>query len=386
MEPATGAGTLYPAVPPCYAGAMSSRLLFTPFAAKDLEPKNSIGARWLRLLDRLDLPAVVSGRRVAIKMHLGGGHGFTTIHPFFARRLVRKVREAGAREVFVMDLPHAVKHAVDRGYTAEVLGCPLVSISGEDDSAVQSRAIDPPVGALNRIELGDAVLGADALIDFSHVKGHGACGFGGASKNLSMGCVNQRTRGQLHALEGGLEWDRARCSRCDKCAENCPNRVISFTDAGAFEAFYHNCKYCQHCVLICPEQALRLAGGKYRDFQMGMARTTDQVLRHFDRRHTLFINVLMDVTIWCDCWGMTTPSLVPDIGILAGRDIVAVEQASLDLIREENLIPGSLPPGVALSPGGHLFEKIHGKDPHTVIEFLEQLGWGSRAYTLEMVD
>lgn len=365
---------------------MNPTLLYTPFAARDLEPKNSIGARWLRLLERADLPSVVAGRRVAVKMHLGGGHGFSTIHPFFARRLVQKVREAGARDVFVTDLPHAVKHAADRGYTAEVLGCPLVPVSGADDTFVEEHRITPPVGALDSVELGRAVLEADALIDFSHVKGHGACGFGGASKNLSMGCVNHRTRGRLHALEGGLDWDRERCVRCDKCAENCPNRVISFTKDGAFEAFYHNCKYCQHCVLICPEQALRMTGGKYRDFQLGMARTTDRVLAHFKPEHTLFINMLMDVTIWCDCWGMTTPSLVPDIGILAGRDIVAIEQASLDLIREENLIPGSLPPGVTLGAGEHLFERIHGKDPHAVIEFLEHLGWGRRTYTLKTVE
>ena len=66
------------------------------------------------------------------------------------------------------------------------------------------------------------------MIDFSHVKGHGACGFGGASKNLSMGCVTGHTRGKLHGLEGGMEWDERKCRRCNNCMENCPNGAIQF--------------------------------------------------------------------------------------------------------------------------------------------------------------
>jgi hypothetical protein len=96
--------------------------------------------------------------------------------------------------------------------------------------------------------------------------------------------------------------------------------------------------------------------------------------------------VLSNVTLYCDCWGLTTPSLVPDIGILAGRDIVAVEQATLDLIRTEDLIPGSLPPGWELGPQGHLFERLHRKDPYAVVEELADLGWGSREYSLTEVE
>jgi len=82
---------------------------------------------------------------------------------------------------------------------------------------------------------------------------------------------------------------------------------------------------------------------------------------------------------------MTTPALVPDIGILAGRDIVAIEQASLDLIQTGNLIPGSLPRGLTLGAQGHLFERVHGKDPYVVVEYLAELGHGSRQYALQTI-
>lgn len=360
-------------------------LLYAKYAAKNLEPTNSIGSKWMRLLDSLDLAPVVKGKRTCIKMHLGGGTGFTTIHPFFARKLVEKVKAAGAKTVFITDSPGSVLQAVERGYTAETVGCPLVPLSGQTDTHFQTRAVNPPFGAFTEVDIGGEILAAEALIDFSHVKGHGACGFGGASKNLSMGCVTQRSRGRLHALEGGLEWNRTDCNHCLKCEQNCPTGAISFKQDN-FNVFYHNCKYCQHCVLICPSKALKMLGGKYRDFQRGMALTTKVVLDIFPPEHRLFINMLMNVTIFCDCWGMTTASLVPDIGILAGRDIVAIEQASLDLIKTDDLIPHSLPPGWTLGNTGHLFERVHGKDPHAVVEFLEELGQGQRTYTLQEVE
>ncbi len=362
-----------------------SKLLFAKYAAKNLEPTNSIGAKWLRLLDGLDLASVVQGKSTCIKMHLGGGMGFTTIHPFFTRKLVEKVRAAGAKSVFITDSPGAVLHAVERGYTAETVGCPLVSLSGQSDKYFEKRAITPAFGAFREVEIGGEVLAAEALIDFSHVKGHGACGFGAASKNLSMGCITQRSRGTLHALEGGLEWNEKACTHCKKCEANCPNGAINMDD-GKFNVFYHNCKYCQHCVLICPQKALSMLGGRYRDFQRGMALTTKTVLENFPAENRLFINMLMNVAIFCDCWGMTTASLVPDIGILAGRDIVAIEQATLDLIRTEDLIASALPPKWELGKKGHLFERVHGKDPHAVIEFLAELGMGKQKYTLQEIE
>ncbi len=361
-------------------------LFFADAVPKNLEPVNAIGAKWLRMLAALPLEPVVGGKRTCVKMHLGGGTGYTTIHPFFTRKLIERIKAAGAKSVFIADSPGSVATAVERGYTAETAGCPLVSISGLDDAYAVTRPIDPPFGAFTSVEIGGEIAAAEALIDFSHVKGHGACGFGGASKNLSMGCVTQRSRGAIHALEGGLDWNRKACTHCNVCAENCENKAISFAEDGTFEVFYHNCKFCQHCVLICPRHAIRMLGGRYRDFQRGMALTTRAVLNGFPPENRYFINLLLNITIFCDCWGMTTPNLVPDIGILAGPDIVAIEQASLDLIRADRLIPGALPQGWPLGGTGHLFERVHGKDPHAVIDFLAELGLGSRAYELKTVE
>jgi uncharacterized Fe-S center protein len=148
------------------------------------------------------------------------------------------------------------------------------------------------------------------MIDFSHVKGHGACGYGGACKNIAMGCVTDRTRQQIHGLEGGITWDEELCTHCEACIRNCNHDANSFDKEGKYNVFFHNCTYCQHCVKVCPTGAIKMDAERYRDFQEGMAICTDEVLKTFKPGNVFYINFLTDITILCDCWGLTTPSLV----------------------------------------------------------------------------
>jgi uncharacterized Fe-S center protein len=220
---------------------------------------------------------------------------------------------------------------------------------------------------------------ADFLIDFSHVKGHGSCGFGGACKNIAMGCVTDRTRHEIHALEGGLVWDEAKCIHCEKCIPACNHYANRFKD-GKYKVNYHHCTMCQHCLKVCPVGAITLDSHDYADFQMGMAVCTKAVLDTFAPGNVYYINVLTQITALCDCWGMTTPALVPDIGIIAGDDIVAVERASIDAIKIEDLIPVGVPAGMELSGHGHLFEQLHGKNPYVQLDALEKVGLGTQEY------
>ena len=364
---------------------MASELLFASWAPENMSPDQSIGAKYDRLLEALDLKSTVSGRSVVIKMHLGGGNGFSTVHPFFVRKTVKALQAAGAKKVFITDLKRDVATAVERGYTEEVCGCPIVPVCGEDESAFASFPVEPPFKTMDRIELSKPILDADVLLDLSHVKGHGVCGFGGASKNLSMGAVTNAMRQLLHAQEGGLEWDREKCTRCGKCVTNCPDKAMTFKE-DKLKIFFHNCKFCRHCMLICPQKAIKIDQGCYVDFQRAMAMTTAKLLSFFSGRQ-LYISVLSDVTLFCDCWGMTTPSLTPDIGILAGRDIVAIEQASLDLIDRAPFYQEALPPGWKYDPDEkkHLFERLHRKNPYAVVKILEELGMGTSDYTLHKI-
>jgi len=195
-----------------------------------------------------------------------------------------------------------------------------------------------------------------------------------------MGCIPGSSRGDLHSLEGDLKWDEAQCIHCKKCVQECPTEAAKFDDQGKFTVFWHHCRMCQHCMLICPTRALRLTNRNFGLFQEGLARVAKLVLDNFRDGLVFHINVLTHITLFCDCWGFTTPALVPDIGIMAGEDIVAVEDASLRAIKVGSLIPGSVPPPFALGKGRHLFERLHGRNPFAQVRALEKLGAGRAQY------
>ncbi len=124
----------------------------------------------------------------------------------------------------------------------------------------------------------------------------------------------------------------------------------------------------------------------YTDFQVGMALCTKTVLDTFDKDSVYYINFLTNITALCDCWGLSTPSLVPDIGIYASDDIVAIERASMDAIKVEDLLPNSTPKGVELGTKGHLFERLHGVEPYTQINELEKAGLGTQEYQIQEIE
>ncbi|MDR0841157.1 MAG: DUF362 domain-containing protein [Christensenellaceae bacterium] len=360
-----------------------SKVLFAPMGFSRYDIDQTLPSRFERLLQKSELGDMVQGKTVAIKIHVGDRMTFSTIPPVFLRILVNFVQAHGG-DCFICDHAIAERQPENRGYTQSTLGCPVLDDCGHLNKYYYTKQVE--LRTLQHVDIAGYIHDADVLIDFSHVKGHGACGYGGACKNIAMGCVSTRTRQEEHGLEGGLEWDADKCVRCNACIEGCNHHANSFNSQGEYEVFYHDCTLCQHCLKVCPTGAIRAIGHNYTEFQQGLALCTKTVLDTFAPGHVFYINLLAQITILCDCWGFTTPSLVPDIGIMASSDIVAIEQASLDAIKYENLIPVGLPKGHVLGDTGHLFERIHGKDPFVQIAMLEKYGLGSHEYALEEVE
>ncbi len=359
----------------------AAEVLFAPAAVTRLEASATLPARFMRVLGRMPMKRICDGGTVAVKVHVGGGIGYTTIPPLFIRLLIEKIKAAGAKRVFVTDGSLTVDAATARGYTTEVLGAPVLGAAGADDTFCYEHKVR--YKTLRSIDVAGNIEDADALINLSHFKGHGDCGYGGACKNLAMGCVTQETRGHLHQLEGGLKYDEDLCIKCRKCVEACTRGAARWNEErDRLEIFYHHCVYCRHCVLVCPTGAIEITGGGFVPFQRGLALATKEVLGTFDPGRVLHINFLTQITVYCDCWGFSTPALIPDVGILASEDIVAVDNASLDLTRDGQPLPGSLPPGQELVEGEHMFERIHGKDPYIQIQQMDAVGLGTPAYRL----
>ena len=358
---------------------MPAKVTFASARPKELRAQATLPMLLDRMLGRWGFRKRFEGKRVAIKMHLGSGAGYTTIHPLLVRRVVEAVAGAGGKP-FITDGPGAVASARDRGYTAEVLGAPLAAVAGPADKYVLSRRVN--YRTLKSVQLGGNIVDADAMIVLSHGKGHGHSGFGGAIKNIAMGCVDSPTRGWIHRLmSAAFEWDASKCTGCLLCRDNCPNDAVIFTD-GKISFDDHACKYCMHCQLACPKKAITIDQRGYRWFQHGMALAVREALETFQPGCVLYVTVLLQITPFCDCWGFTTPAIVPDVGIVAADDIVAVDTAALDLIRAEDFIEGSLPPPLSRSGDGHLFQQVHGKDPYIQIEECLKLGLGEKEYRL----
>lgn len=352
------------------------RVVFASAVPEKMERSMTLPARLVRLLDEMAISGRVKGRTVAVKIHAGRAMGYSTVPPLFIRLVVEHLKKGSPRRVFVTD--HEVRDAAARGYTEETVLAPVVPLAGKDGR--DFKRLDTGWKLVPFIEVGKKILSADVLVNLSHVKGHGDCGFGGACKNIAMGCVTDRSRRMMHEQEGTLDWNRKRCTRCGRCIRECTTHANRFNKAGEYEIFWHHCRMCLHCMLACPEHAIKLVNPQFRTFQEALARTTKRILEEFDPSNVFHVNVLTQITLFCDCWGMTTPALVPDIGIFGSADIVAVDDASLRAIRTEDLISGSITPPYKLGKGGHLFEKLHGKDPFAQVAAMERLGLGTTDY------
>jgi len=352
-------------------GKKAAEVLFADIAVSSLEPSKTLPAKFERMLKKLQLEKRVKDKNVTIKMHFGGWIGYTTIHPVFVRILVQALKQAKAKSIKAID--NNAQDGIARGYTREVLGCSVVSSFGETGQYYYKE----PIGfkKLDYVNYSGEAVDTDFFIDLSHIKGHGDCGFGGAIKNIAMGLVPGPSRAKIHALEGGITYNQKACIFCLKCFKACPHDAMRVDKKNKkIQIFYHNCNYCQHCVMVCPTKALKMANRRFEDFSKGMALVTSVFLKKFKPENLLFINFLLNITVYCDCWGMSTASLVPDIGILCSHDIAAIETASLDMIKTEDLLPKGLPRGrKLLDKGEHLFEKIHAKDPYVMIKYLEEL-------------
>jgi uncharacterized Fe-S center protein len=352
----------------------------------------SFAAKVDKVIEHLDFSTIEKKDKVAIKMHLGFSDGYQTVPVFFVRRVVKAVQKAGGYP-FVTDNPTAVYNAAERGYTAETCGCPLIPAAGVKDG--YTRTVEFNFGNVDTLEMGGVMADADVLIDFTHVKGHNSCGYGGAVKNIALGGYHGPSRWQkIHGVEASIPyWDSEKCTpeHAKKLVESCPDEYIKYNEEKhELTVSFGMCYQCWKCMEADKDVGcLDLKQENYAMFQELMARASNEILKTFDENKRFFLNFAIDITGLCDCWGIAQPHVVNDIGILGSRDIVAVEQASLDLVAQEGLIESMIPPyykNLNLDPDAdlHPFARLHGpmKNPYLVTEYAEKLGMGSREYEL----
>jgi len=283
------------------------------------------------------------GDRVAVKVHFGEEGNTGYLRPAFARRLVEKLKNLGA-EPFLTDsntLYRGGRHrtadhlltARRHGFSEENIGAPIEIA----DRFVETEGVKiggRPVG------LAEAARSADSLLVITHATGHVIFGYGGAVKNVSMGFASPAGKQVMHSdLKPEVKGEK--CIGCGTCLGYCPVSAIVLDGKKKAVVDPEKCIGCGECVAVCPEGAIppvwKADPSRLAEKSAAYARA---VLEGKAAR-VLFLNFLIDIVPDCDCCDWTEPPFVPDLGILASRDILAVDQASVDLIQKAPLLPGS---------------------------------------------
>ncbi len=351
----------------------------------------SFAAKVDEVFRRLDLSTIDKKDKVAIKMHLGFRDGYQTVPVFFVRRIVKAIKERGAFP-FVTDNPTSVYNAVARGYTQETCGCPIIPITGVKDGYVER--VDAGLHGVESMDLAGVLRDADVLVDLTHVKGHNSCGFGGAIKNIAIGGYAANTRWKkYHTVYSHVPyWDPDKCTpeHAKRLVDSCPYNCIKYDEGRhSLTIVFDVCNQCMKCIRADEGVGcLDIRQEHFSAFQELMAVGAKIVLDTFDEDKRFFVSFLTEITALCDCWGFGQPCVVNDIGVLSSRDIVAIEQASLDLIAKEGLIEKNIPPFLRTNLDPHMdlhpFQRLHGpmKDPHIAVRYAEKLGLGTTEYEL----
>jgi uncharacterized Fe-S center protein len=360
-------------------------------------PFASLAAKYDEIMERLDFSTIREKDKIAIKMHLGFRDGAQTVPVFYVRRLVKALKETGGYP-FITDNPTAVYNAVERGYTQETCGCPIIPVSGLKDRYHYPAEIG--YSSIGTLDMCGVLHDADALIDLSHIKGHETCGYAGAFKNLALGGYTGPDRWhKIHAIEDSVEWwDPGKCTpeHARALVENCPGKALEYNEEGHrltnqwYKCYNGNCLEC--IKLDEGVGSLSLGPGNFAAFHELMAHSAKRILEMFDDDKMFYLSFLLDITPQCDCVGLIMPPVIPDLGIMGSRDIVAIEQATLDVLKGAGLDERMIPPHIKLvnlDPGAdlHPFQRLWGpwKDPYLVTEQGERLGMGSRDYELREI-
>jgi uncharacterized protein len=369
---------------------MSSKVFFGSPRQARLEAKETLPAKLDLIIDQLHLRDRVKGETVVLKMHTGTNIGYSTVHPVFVRKVVQAIKDGGGKP-FIADVTWDVEGAETRGYTAETVGCPVYPAAGPDDKYVYLH--HHPYKNIQDWQLAGMIQDATFLVNLAHVKGHPSCGFGAAFKNLALGCMAGPTRSAIHdTMHFDPYWFPEKCpdqTIRQQILASCPHNAIveDKHDHGGIHLHPEECNQCGRCLKVAPEGSLKIDAVNFHAFMEACAISTAITLSTFAPGKAVHFSLATQITPVCDCFGFTSMPILSDAGVFGSDDIVAIDQAALDITGHTPLIEENVPTSLEVhTREGHPFRWLHGplKDPYKVTEYGEQLGLGSRDY--ELVD
>jgi uncharacterized Fe-S center protein len=279
---------------------------------------------------------IEKGDLVAVKLHVGELGNPYYVQPFFVHDICRRVKEAGGKP-FLTDsntLYHANRHnAVDHMANAAMNGFGMAPFIVADGLKGENYRIVPTRGILNEIEVSGAIAEADAMIVVTHCKGHELSGFGGAIKNLGMGCCPGAGKLRQHRTVD-IIIDQSKCKGCGKCKEACPMNIPEIIEGKARNTS-PVCMRCPICKGECPIEAISF--GHQDNICRALASAALGVVSSFKQDKVSYVSFARSITAFCDCLPMPGEPILKDVGIFAGDSPVSIDAAFLQSIDYKKL-------------------------------------------------
>lgn len=343
------------------------------------------------LLDELSLgERFRKGSLVAVKIHFGEKGNASYIPPVFVRKVIDKIKETGAspfltdsNTLYVGTRGNSVSHlqtAIENGFDFAVVGAPLIiadGLRGENSVPVKINGKH-----FEEVSIASEVHHANGLVVLTHFKCHEMTGFGGALKNIGMGCANREGKLAQHSNVAPIV-DHSGCTACEECSLACPANAI---DVGAVAVINDKlCIGCGHCIAACPEGTINIRWDETASrLQEKMAEHAYGAVKGKEGR-CVYVTFINHVSPACDCYGHNDAPIVPDIGILASVDPVAIDKAAADLVNAEAGFKNT-----ALNsghePGEDKFRGVHPDVDWSIqLKAAEGLGLGRIAYELKKI-
>lgn len=369
------------------------KVYFTDFRTKAFG--DGLPVKLKKLLKKAGIEKLnMDGKFVAIKLHFGELGNISYLRPNYAKAVADVVKEFGGKP-FLTDCntmypgsrKNAIEHlycAWENGFTPLTVGCPIIigdGLKGTDDIEV------PVTGGeyVKNAKIGRAIMDADIFISLSHFKGHEMTGFGGAIKNIGMGCGSRAGKTEQHS-SGQATINKELCRGCKKCMAQCANNGLVFDEeTRKMSINKNNCVGCGRCLGACNFDAINFEN--YHANKLLNCKMAEYAKAVVDGRPQFHISLIVDVSPNCDCHSENDAPILPNIGMFVSEDPLALDQACVDACQAASPMPGS-----------QLYERIHAPgfcDKHdhfrnstpesewqSCLEHAEKIGLGSRKYEL----
>jgi uncharacterized protein len=293
-------------------------------------------------IDRIDLHKKI----VALKIHFGEPGNLAYLRPNYAAHIVKYLKSKGAVP-FLTDCntlywgrrsnaPSHIEAAFENGFNPISAGCPVIIADGI--KGTEFREIEVNLDLCKSAKIGSSIADADVIISLNHFKGHELTGFGGALKNLGMGCASVGGKLFLHSGSSPKIYAK-NCTGCRVCEKYCAHDAIKVGKDKIAHIDYEKCVGCGQCVAVCQYDASRVVWQSTSE--KVCKRTAEYAYATVKDKPAFHINFIMNVSPECDCWDSNDYPIVPDIGIAASFDPVAIDKACAEMVTAAPALPGS---------------------------------------------